>query len=388
MVSSRYLNFSQYTRDSPVAKKLTHSTLITGGDSSDSGPLSPHEFRMDNSGLTPGEVPPQHWESLASNAEHVSGSPHNRGGRDRTTTRVVFSPSQPGTGEQSAGVSRGIATQQQYANYYGANVPRFDYQPDRYMPFYSNPVPAGVLGGRGHQLDYATMPHNFMADPQIPLPAGPSGGYPTFGNTNFLPPSFIPNYAPDMTTSKDIYKDRYPLNSVQPVPGGYLPSRDNRILDLVVTDFSAMVIVATFMASVSISMLSLGHTVFDGSLASQNTTLNRTLHVILQIFASLSLSFNLSVAILSGSAASSQSKRLLADIRAAPYTDNLKPKLQICTVMQSYGLISLTVATACLFGLVLNSPYALIMIVPVAGVIFYDSVHGSRMSGHGTFGAA
>ena len=135
------------------------------------------------------------------------------------------------------------------------------------------------------------------------------------------------------------------------------------------------------MASVSIALLTLANSLMDNS-PGQNVGLNKTLHVILQIFASLSLSFNLSVAIIAGGAASNQSARLRAGLRAKPYTEQqgLEPKLKLCSVMQYYGLLALTVATGCLFGLLLNSPFAIIMIIPVIGVVFYDSLYRGPLS--------
>ena len=47
--------------------------------------------------------------------------------------------------------------------------------------------------------------------------------------------------------------------------------------------------------------------------------------------------------------------------------------------MQYYGLLAMTVGTACLFGLMLDSPFAILMIVPVVGVVFYDSLYRGRV---------
>jgi len=135
------------------------------------------------------------------------------------------------------------------------------------------------------------------------------------------------------------------------------------------------------MASVSLSLLTLASNLVNRS-PGQNVSVNKTLYAILQIFASLSLSFNLAVAIIAGGAASSQSARLRAGLRAKPYTKQLglEPKLQLCSAMQYYGLLALTVATGCLFGLLLDSPFAIIMIIPVIGVVFYDSLYRGPLS--------
>ncbi|KAF8148692.1 hypothetical protein B0H34DRAFT_207091 [Crassisporium funariophilum] len=176
--------------------------------------------------------------------------------------------------------------------------------------------------------------------------------------------------------------------------------RTEHELQSVISDFSSIVIIvryqilaighianirtheqATFLVSVSVVMLSLARTVV-ASLDTPKTSLNKTLNIILQIFGSLSLSFNLSVAIVAGGAASSQSLRLRLKQRASEFSESqaLETRLQLCSTLQYYGLLALAVATACLFGLLLNSPYAILMIIPVIGVIFYESLFRGKMT--------
>ena len=138
---------------------------------------------------------------------------------------------------------------------------------------------------------------------------------------------------------------------------------------------------ATFLASVSIVMLQLARDVYD-SPDLPKTTLNKAFNIILQVFASLALSFNLSVAIVAGGAASSQSLRLRLGQRASDFSrsQSFDTKLQLCSTMQYYGLLCLTISTACIFALLLNSPYAVLMIIPVVGVVFYDSLFRGKVS--------
>ncbi|KAF4623220.1 hypothetical protein D9613_001297 [Agrocybe pediades] len=155
-----------------------------------------------------------------------------------------------------------------------------------------------------------------------------------------------------------------------------------RELESVISDFSSTIITATFLASVSVAILSLAHDLSD-SPSMHKTSLNKSLYLVLQVFTSLSLSFNLSVAIVSGSAASSQSLRLRLHQRATEFNraQALETKLGLCSTMQYYRLLALTVGTACLFGLILDSPYAILIIVPVVGVVFYDSLNRGRFNG-------
>ncbi|KAF9560681.1 hypothetical protein CPC08DRAFT_750368 [Agrocybe pediades] len=155
-----------------------------------------------------------------------------------------------------------------------------------------------------------------------------------------------------------------------------------RELESVISDFSSTIITATFLASVSVAILSLAHDLSD-SPSMHKTSLNKILYLVLQVFTSLSLSFNLSVAIVSGSAASSQSLRLRLHQRATEFSraQALETKLSLCSTMQYYGLLALTVGTACLFGLILDSPYAILIIVPVVGVVFYESLTRGRING-------
>ena len=122
-------------------------------------------------------------------------------------------------------------------------------------------------------------------------------------------------------------------------------------------------------------MLGLARNVYD-SPDLLKSSVNQAFNIILQVFASLSLSFNLSVAIVAGGAASSQSLRLRLGQRASDFSrsQSLLTKLQLCSTLQYYGLLCLTVATACMFALLLNSPYAVLMITQVIGVVFYDSL--------------
>ena len=128
-------------------------------------------------------------------------------------------------------------------------------------------------------------------------------------------------------------------------------------------------------------MLGLARNVYDSS-DLPKSSLNQAFNVILQVFASLSLSFNLSVAIVAGGASSSQSLRIRLGQRASDFSrsQSLHTKLQLCSTMQYYGLLCLTVATACTFALLLNSPYAVLMIIPVIGVVFYDSLFRGKVS--------
>ena len=146
-------------------------------------------------------------------------------------------------------------------------------------------------------------------------------------------------------------------------------------------DHSYLPAQATFLTSVSIVMLQLARNVYD-SPDLPKTTLNKAFNIILQVFASLALSFNLSVAIVAGGAASSQSLRLRLGQRASDFSrsQSLDTKLQLCSTMRYYGLLCLTISTACIFALLLNSPYAVLMIIPVVGVVFYDSLFRGKVS--------
>jgi hypothetical protein len=128
-------------------------------------------------------------------------------------------------------------------------------------------------------------------------------------------------------------------------------------------------------------MLGLARNIYD-SPNLPKSSLNKAFNTILQVFASLALSFNLSVAIVAGSAASSQSLRLRLRQGASYFSrsQSLDTKLQLCSTMQYYGLLCLTVATACIFALLLNSPYAVLMIIPVVAVVFYDSLFRGKVS--------
>jgi hypothetical protein len=128
-------------------------------------------------------------------------------------------------------------------------------------------------------------------------------------------------------------------------------------------------------------MLELARNVYD-SPGTPNSSVNQAFNVILQVFGSLALSFNLSVAIVAGGASSSQSLRLRLGQRASDFSRSqcLLTKLQLCSTLQYYGLLCLTVATACMFALLLNSPYAVLMIIPVIGVVFYDSMFRGKVS--------
>ena len=128
-------------------------------------------------------------------------------------------------------------------------------------------------------------------------------------------------------------------------------------------------------------MLELARNVYD-SPETPKSSVNKAFYIILQVFASLSLSFNLSVAFVAGGAASSQSLRLRLGQRASDFSrsQSLDTKLQLCSTMQYYGLLCLTVASACTFALLLNSPYAVLMIIPVIGVVFYDSLFRGKVS--------
>ncbi|KAF8816877.1 hypothetical protein BYT27DRAFT_7205231, partial [Phlegmacium glaucopus] len=151
-------------------------------------------------------------------------------------------------------------------------------------------------------------------------------------------------------------------------------------LGSVINDFSSIVIIATFLASVSIVMLALARAVVDSPHV-PTTPMSKTLHIILQVFGCISLSFNLAVVIVAGGAASSQSLRLRLGQRASEFTraQSLNVKLQLCSTLQYYGLLALTVAIACLFGVLLNSPFSTLLIVPVLGVIFYDSLFRGKV---------
>ena len=128
-------------------------------------------------------------------------------------------------------------------------------------------------------------------------------------------------------------------------------------------------------------MLDLARSLYD-SPNLPKSSVNKAFHTILQVFASLALSFNLSVAIVAGSAAASQSLRLRLGQRPSDFShsQSLDTKLQLCTTMQYYGLLCLTVTTACIFALLLNSPFAVLMIIPVGGVVFYDSLFRGKVS--------
>ena len=128
-------------------------------------------------------------------------------------------------------------------------------------------------------------------------------------------------------------------------------------------------------------MLDLARNLYD-SPSLPKSSVNKAFHTILQVFASLALSFNLSVAIVAGSAAASQSLRLRLGQRPSDFShsQSLDTKLQLCTTMQYYGLLCLTVTTACIFALLLNSPFAVLMIIPVGGVVFYDSLFRGKVS--------
>jgi len=127
-------------------------------------------------------------------------------------------------------------------------------------------------------------------------------------------------------------------------------------------------------------MLALARAVVDSPHV-LTTSISKTLHVILQVFGCLSLSFNLAVAIVAGGAASSQSLRLRLGQRAREFSraQALDAKLQLCSALQYYGLLALTVAIACLFGVLLSSPFAILLIVPVLGVVFYDSLFRGKV---------
>jgi len=118
-------------------------------------------------------------------------------------------------------------------------------------------------------------------------------------------------------------------------------------------------------------MLELARNVYD-SPDLPKSSLNKAFNIVLQVFASLALSFNLSVIIVAGG----QSLRLRLGQRASVFSrsQSLDTKLQLCSTLQYYGLLCLTISTACIFALLLNSPYAVLMIIPVVGVVFYDTL--------------
>jgi len=224
---------------------------------------------------------------------------------------------------------------------------------------------------------------------QSPRPASPVPS-PVIHQGPTRPTSFSPTYVVDPYTGSQPYNPAsWSRPTVYPGYDTYAPATGvsrytdaaSRELQSVISDFSTIVIIATFLASVSIVMLDLARNVYDSPILPKSS-LNNAFNVILQVFASLALSFNLSVAIVAGSAASSQSLRLRLGQRASVFTrsQSLDTKLQLCTTMQYYGLLCLTIATACIFALLLNSPYAVLIIIPVVGVVFYDSLFRGKVS--------